>query len=440
MTRADAAPNKLFYGWIVVAIAFVTMGVAISARSSFSLLFPEMLREFGWERGLTAGSFSVGFIASTAILPLIGFLMDRFGPRVVIPLGAISVAGGFVMLTQISTPAGLYAAMGLLIVNGSMAMSFIVHSMFLPNWFVRNRGFAIGVAFSGVGIGGIVLLPMMQYVIDEHGWRTTCYALAALVVVAIIPLNAIFQRNRPADKGLQPDGIKVDEPASARPYDVVVDKAWAQTDWKLSNAARTGRFWWVFGSFFCALFVWYAVQVHQTKFLIEIGFDTTFAATALGLVTFFGIAGQVGIGAFSDRYGREIAWTVSLLGFFATSILLVALQDTPTLTLVYAMVAVQGLFGYGLATLFGAVITEIFSGRQLASIFAMISLGGNLGAAAGAWGLGALHDAFGNYIAGFWVCAAASLLSIFAMWAASPRKVRRVAGQARKMHTASDAN
>ena len=166
-------PPRIFYGWIVVAIAFITMGVSISARSSFSLLFPEILGEFGWDRGLTAGAFSIGFVASTAMLPIIGLLMDRYGPRLVIPIGALLVSGGFVLLTRIETPVGLYVTMGLLIVNGSMAMSYIVHSMFLPNWFVRNRGLAVGLAFSGVGVLGIMLLPATRVVRGTNPETTT---------------------------------------------------------------------------------------------------------------------------------------------------------------------------------------------------------------------------------------------------------------------------
>ena len=73
--RRPVRRQRLFYGWVVVAVAFVTMAVAISARTSFSLLFPEMLEEFGWSRGLTAGAYSLGFVASIAMMPIVGALM-----------------------------------------------------------------------------------------------------------------------------------------------------------------------------------------------------------------------------------------------------------------------------------------------------------------------------------------------------------------------------
>ena len=87
-----AARLPFFYGWIVVAVAFVTLGVSVSVRTSFSLLFPPILDEFGWSRGTTAAAFSVGFFSSAFLAPFIGTAMDRWGPRVVMPLGALSVA------------------------------------------------------------------------------------------------------------------------------------------------------------------------------------------------------------------------------------------------------------------------------------------------------------------------------------------------------------
>jgi MFS family permease len=435
MNRSDHLPARprFFYGWVIVAIAFVTMAVAISARTGFSLLFPALIDEFGWSRGVTAGAFSIGFVASTAFVPLVGLLMDRFGPRVVIPLGGVLVGAGYLVAPFISTPIGLYASVGLLITCGSMATSYIVHSMFLPNWFVRRRGLAVGLAFSGVGVGGIVLFPMMQWLIAGEGWRTACIAMGVVVIAIVVPLNALLQRARPQDMGLEPDGDMAAGAGSDRTLspDPVVDREWTSRTWTLATAMRTARFWWVFGGYFCGLFVWYAIQVHQTRFLLEAGFEPGIAAAALGLVGLFGIAGQIGIGALSDRVGREIAWTCSLLGYAASSALLLVLADAPSVPAMYLMVITQGLLGYGLSALFGAIPAEIFAGPRFASIFGILSLGGNLGAGAGPWVLGILYDVTGTYAPGFWICLAFSFVSIGCIWMAAPRKVRLVAGRAR---------
>ena len=430
----SARRAPLFYGWIVVAVAFVTMGVAVSARTGFSLLFPEIVTEFGWDAGVTAGAFSLGFVASTAFVPIVGWMMGRWGPRWTMPLGALLVAAGYVTVIWATTPLQLYLSFGLLAVAGSMAMSYISHSMFLPNWFVRNRGLAVGVAFAGVGALGAVMLPVMQWVMDTWDWRTACLVMAAVVVVAIVPLNFIFQRNRPEDMGLLPDGDRHPEPGDAprRIVDTIVDRKWAETEWTLKLALRTGPFWWVSISFFCALFVWYAMQIHQTAHLLEAGFDTATAALALGMVAFGGIVGQIGIGWLSDRWGREPAWTLGLVGYIVACVLLIRLGEAPSTFLLWAMVAAQGVLGTGIAAIYGAIPAELFAGRRFPAIFAAMSLFGNMGGAAGAFALGAIHDATGSYELGFQLCLVLTVVSAVTLWIGGPRRVRLVAGAAQR--------
>ena len=432
MNNSFVRKLPFFYGWVVVATAFVTMAIAVNARTSFSLLFPAMLEEFGWNRGMTAGAFSVGFVASAAFTPVVGMMMDKWGPRVVIPIGAVMVIIGLIGAMYVSTPVGVYLTMGVMVVSGSIAMSYISHSMFLPNWFVKRRGLAIGIAFSGVGTGAILLLPGVGWVIDQAGWREACLAIA-IAVALIIPLNIMFQRKRPEDVGLLADGEDhgIDKTGKPSP-DPVVDKAWVETNWTLALAARTARFWWIVVAYFTSLFVWYAVLVHQTAYLIEVGFDSQTAAAALGLVGLFGIAGQIGIGGLSDRIGREWGWTIGNLGFMACSGTLILLASGPSQILLYAMVITQGMLGFGLASIFGAVTAEIFSGPRFASIFAMTSLTGNVGAGIGPWVMGYIYDVEGSYLPAFWLCIGMSSISIIAIWLASPRKVRLVAGRAKR--------
>jgi MFS family permease len=415
----------------VVAVAFVTMGIGVNTRTAFSLLFPPILAEFGWERAATAGAFSVGFLVATAYVPFMGMAMDRFGPRIVIPVGVVICGTGLALATLISRPWHLHVTLGALVGGGSIFLTYIGHSLFLPHWFVRRRGLAIGIAFAGVGVGSIVLFPWLQRMIEAAGWRAACWALALTLVLIVLPLNVVFQRRRPEDLGLTPDGGAVGA-ATRRADDNVVDRAWAEVDWTLRRAIRTARFWWLFVGFFCALFAWYMVQVHQTKYLLEVGFDPTRAAFALGLVGLFSIVGQIGLGHLSDRIGREWAWTIGGLGFVGCYLALLLLPAHPTAPMLYAMVVSQGLVGYGLASVFGAIPAEIFQGRHFGTIFGTLNLGGNAGAACGPWVAGAIYDRTGSYTTAFWIAIVATLVSMAAIWLASPGRVRAVAGRVRR--------
>ena len=116
MNRFSRLP--FFYGWVVVAVSFVTLAFGVNARTSFSLLFPPLLDELGWERGVTAAAFSIGFLASTIYAPFSGMLMDRFGPRVVLSLGVILVSLGMASAPFIQAPWHLYLTLGVLVVGG----------------------------------------------------------------------------------------------------------------------------------------------------------------------------------------------------------------------------------------------------------------------------------------------------------------------------------
>ena len=431
MTSSLAKRLPFFYGWLVVAVVFVTMALGVNARTAFSLLMPPVLAEFGWDRGVTAGAFSFGFLVSAVLSPTLGRLMDSRGPRTVMLLGVAVTGAGLLLATLTTQPWHLYATLGVLVGAGSVALGYTGQTLFLPNWFARRRGLATGIAFAGVGAGSIVMMPWFQGVIETAGWRAACWTLGIVVVLVAGPLNLLLRR-RPEDLGLTPDGDPESAVTAASGVKKnVVDQAWAATDWTLARALRTSRFWWVGIGYFGALFAWYAVQVHQTKYLVEVGFSARQAAWALGAVSLVGIPGQIALGHLSDRIGREIVWTISCLGFVLTYLLLLALAGTPSLPLLYLMVGVQGLLGYGMTSVVGAIPAEIFEGKHYGSIFGTLMLGAIAGGAAGPWALGALYDATGNYVAGFWLSLAFAVLSIFAIWRASPGKVRAVAGRVR---------
>src|SRR3977135_3731955 len=180
-----------FYGWIILAVTFVTMAIGVNARTAFSLFFPPIIEEFGWERGVTAGAFSFGFLVSGAMSPLIGRMMDRFGPRAVMELGVFLMGGGMLLAPLTSQPWHLYLTIGVLVGGGSVCLGYSGQSLFLPNWFAPRRGLAIGIAFSGVGRGSVTLLPWVQSMILAAGWREACWALGLLILIVLVPINLL---------------------------------------------------------------------------------------------------------------------------------------------------------------------------------------------------------------------------------------------------------
>ena len=272
-----------FYGWIIVAVTFVTMAIGVNARTAFSLFFPPIIDEFGWERGVTAGAFSFGFLVSGARQPADrphdGSLRSARGDgarRRADGGGLAAGAADDAAVASLSDASASWSA------RGSVCLGYSGQSLFLPNWFIRRRGLAMGIAFAGVGIGSMTLLPWVQHMIEQTGWRTACTAMGILVLVVLAPINLLL-RKRPEDIGLQPDGDAAPS-ASVKPVSNVVDPDLGRrSTGPCARAIRTARFWWLALGYFCGLYIWYAVQVHQTKYLLDIGFSPGVAVWALGV-------------------------------------------------------------------------------------------------------------------------------------------------------------
>ena len=431
VTQAGGIQLPFFYGWLLVAIAFITMAVGVNARTAFSLLFPAILDEFGWDRGITAGAFSFGVLVSAVVTPFVGRLMDLRGPRIVVEVGVLTMGAGLILACLVSRPWQLYLTLGALAGAGVNCLAYTAQSLYLTNWFVRRRGLALSIAFSGVGVGSITILPWFGWLIGTAGWRSACFWLGILLVVLLGPLNLLLKRS-PEDMRLRPDG-RIARGAASDDAENIVDHAWAATDWTLGRALRTRRFWWLAAGYFCGLFSWYAVQVHQTRYLIEIGFAPSEAAWALGLVSLVAVPGQVGLGHLSDRIGREWVWMTGNLGFVICYLCLIGLRSAPTPMLLYVMILAQGTLGYSLTSVMGPIPAEIFAGPHFGSIFGTVIVAAILGGAAGPWITGVIYDATGTYSMAFWLATGCSLVSILAIWLAAPGKVRAVAGRAGRL-------
>ncbi len=188
----------------------------------------------------------------------------------------------------------------------------------------------------------------------------------------------------PRISDFDPDGLAA---AAARPP-IAPPTSWItpgrRSIGRSARALRTRRFWWLAAGYFCALFSWYAIQVHQTKYLIEIGFAPGEAAWALGLVSLVAVPGQIALGHLSDRIGREWVWMIGNLGFVLCFLCLLALRGTPTTLLLCVMVVAQGTLGYGLTSVMGADPRRDFRGPPLRQHLRHGHAGGDPGGRGGA--------------------------------------------------------
>ncbi|MBA4417756.1 MAG: hypothetical protein C0392_07580 [Syntrophus sp. (in: bacteria)] len=232
-----------YYGWMIVAIAFLSMGVWLSMRTTFSVFLVALLDEFHWSLASAAGVQSVSFIVYVFSAPLVGTLIDRFGARRVVLPGIVILCAGLFFSASVKTLFQLYLVYGVVVAFGVTFVSIVVYSTILSHWFQLKRGLANGIAVSGMGIGTFALVPLTQYLIDSVGWRSSFMILGGIVLLLLFPLTAIFLRHKPAELGLQVDGIDGTDGSSgviaSRQRRVeVVDPQWAGTDWTLRGGSK----------------------------------------------------------------------------------------------------------------------------------------------------------------------------------------------------------
>jgi len=215
--------------------------------------------EFGWERGVTAGAFSFGFLVSGAVSPLIGRMMDRFGPRAVMELGVALMAGGLLLAPLTTRPWHLYLTIGVMVGSGSVCLGYSGQSLFLPNgsiagaawrWpCIRRRWYRLHHPAA-----------MAQHMIEQTGWRTACTAIGIVVLVVLAPINLLL-RKRPEDIGLRPDGDAAPSRPRSRYLISSITIGPASTGPWAAQFARHGLV--ARARLFLRLYIWYAVQVHR---------------------------------------------------------------------------------------------------------------------------------------------------------------------------------
>jgi len=199
--------RKVFYGWWIVASAFVTLCLSNTAGYySFSLFVRPIQDDLPWNRGDLMLAFAIWSIASGAASPFVGRVVDRFGPARVIAAGAAASGLSLACLSFVGSLWQFYAAYAIA-GFANAAMGAVPSSTAISNWFIQRRGLAIGIMSAGIGVAGVVFSPLLGgWFIPTFGWRAGYAAIAALVVVVAIPLSLTVMKTRPSDMGLKPYG------------------------------------------------------------------------------------------------------------------------------------------------------------------------------------------------------------------------------------------
>jgi sugar phosphate permease len=424
----DIRIPRFYYGWVIVGLGFITLGAAFGVWYSFSVFILAILNDFPWSRAAASSIFSV-FIFSHSVMNLAtGHLQDRFGMRVVAPLGTLVLALALSLTSRSQSLWHFALAYGLFAGVGVSLLGFASHAAFIPRWFERKRGLAVGIAMAGIGFGMLFVVPLVERAISFFGWRHTYLLLAAMILLLVGPLNLVFARRSPRDMGLYPDGDAApgkEEGRRSRFHMEILDNGWAGQSWTLKKALATRRFWLLGFAFFFISFAYQGTLLHSVAAMVDDGVARERAAYFFGILGITGSAGKILLGYLSDLYGRE---RINTLGVGLAALGILCLINAGSAPAVFPLLfALLFGLGYGAAApLLPSVTADIFIGRAFGVIFGMISIGGGAGGASGAFIAGLLHDLTGTYIAPLSLFVACLLASCTLIWLAAPRKIRRL--------------
>jgi OFA family oxalate/formate antiporter-like MFS transporter len=395
---------RLFYGWVVVAGAFVFLFVAYGAQYSFGVFFAALLDEFGWSRASLAGAFAIYAFAYSVLGFPAGRLTDSWGPGWVIAVGGCFL-GVALTVTQLWQPYVLY---GLVAAIG-MGTAYVPCHATVVKWFVERRGLAIGIASSGSSVGTIVLPPLAQGLVAAAGWRTA-YIIVGLAVFAILSVVALIMRRDPERVGLHPDGSAARH--QAPPED---DNAWP-----LRRAGRTPAFWLLAAAFSATWLPVFIPLVHLVRFSQDLGFSPLVGASVISALGLGAVAGRLGMGAVSDRIGRR---ATVMIGMVMQSAAFVGFCSVQSLGALYATALMFG-YSYGtISTLFPAIVVDFFGRARAGTLVGVLfAVAGSMGGW-GPWIAGAIYDATGSYTGAFLLSAVLNLLAIALLLLCPPPRV-----------------
>jgi len=425
--------NRFFYGWVIVVVGFFIFALGYGVRYSFSVIFPSLLEQFGWTRDATATIFSFHMLAYGITAPIAGALVDRLGAKKTMGLGAIVLATGACVSGLGSALWHYYLAFGLLTGVGLCLLGSVPFTRVLSSWFTAKRGLALSLAFSGSG-GAHLVYPLVAFLIEKIGWREAFMIEGAIVIGLLLPAVIFFIRINPEGVNLSPgDDIQRGKDLSPGqgPREIVLDKTWASTDWTLSKALKTYRFW---ALLFTSFAVWgiaeHIVVVHHVAIAEDAGYSKLYASSVLSL---FGVMIAVGalLGFISDRISREVTFTIGTVIGVLGIIMIMLIEDASQPWMLYLYSIFFGLgIGITLPTI-AASAADLFQGERAGAVIGSVWFSFGIGGTIGPWLGGSIFEVTGSYMSAFILSIVMFVLSCVSIWVAGPRHVRPVAGRAK---------
>ncbi len=370
--------------WVVSLAALLLLMVSNGLTLTGITAFDEaLIKEFGWSRGALKFRDLLTLLFTGLAAPFIGVLIDRLGVRPLIVVGSLLLAAAYFAYGQIQSLFHIYV-IHLVFAVVLVACGLNVAVILVSQWFVRQRGTAIGIALVGTSLGGIFFPPLIVHLTEVYGWRQA-FALLA-IAPALTLLIGLFLARPPQAFGVRALGADNPPAQGGGVPDPLVDLSYGET-------LRTGTFW---ALAFVAMMTFYSMLAAATHLFLhmrDMGFAPATAGRALGVMFGLALVGKLVFGLLADHLPQKLVFLANIGVMFCGSLFLATLDPG----LIWIAITLFGLGWGGLYTLLQLQAVNSFgltaAGKILGTITVLDALGGGLGI----WLTGVMFDRFGSY-------------------------------------------
>ncbi len=365
--------------WLIVALSFLALAFAYSARAAFGLVMPLLEQELGWSRSFTSGTAAFALITMAMLAPLGGRLVDRQGARAVILIGLAMLAAGCFLIAITSSPVAFFVAFGGIAAVGFGLVATHVVSAAVEQDFEANRGLATGIATSGSTGGQFLVVPLLALLLTSQSWRVAFVALGIATVVMMICVVRWFPSGAGSGRG--------DAAASDHSSGFMTDTL---------SIIRMPAFQILFWSYFiCGYTTSGVIETHFLPYASFCGFGPVPSATAYGLLSAVNLVGMIAAGWLTDRVHRPLLLGGIYLIRGLTFIILVHVGVSLETLFLFAILF--GLVDYSTVPVTASLVASHIGVRVMGLAFGLISAGHQIGAAIGAYFGGVLFDLYARY-------------------------------------------
>ena len=311
--------------------------------STLGLFFRPFESEFGWNRLQIAWVQTISRVVEAGTAPLIGPLVDRFGARTMLPVGALIAGTALVGVTFVDSLWQFYVVRGLAAAIGFTLMGTLVTSVAINNWFIRMRGRALAISSTGASISNIIMIPVAVYVIAEYGWREMFWIFAIITWIVVLMPSTILIRRRPEDMGLLPDGAKSPEELAAHAAAIGAAPPEARAPepvWTRKEALKTPAFWLITGCFAIASHAFQGINISLAPYLQDLGYVDSIVAAALTTRAIVMAATLPAVGLLAEK--AYLGW-VRALPFFLQAIAAILFLTADNIVFLFAALIIYGM-------------------------------------------------------------------------------------------------